>query len=435
MLLQSSLRLFRLVLGMTVLLLPLLTGCSDDSSTEPEVDPPVFVYVDIANGSPEGDGTQADPLAGIQEGIDLAVDLGGDVRVAQGLYLVNSSQGTSIRLDPAVSLYGGYLNDDGAWTRNADTYATIIRDVSMSGGDWADSRAAVVCRADTSGASSNALEGFRLEAGDGDGYAAAVFILEGATVTIRDCEIMIGAAERGYGIKNTSSDRESTAVVTIEDCHISGGAGGFEIVGIYVSRSNLVLLDTVVTGLSGTSRTFGVDCGYGDVLISGCTVEAGTAGQRTYGLYLNEAYRLVVTGCTVHGGSGGAGSIAIAAMDTEEDGEISNNLVDAGAGTQSVAFEMGWVEVNPSVDNNVFTATGGTDRYGIYERDNVSDPVSFTGNTFSAKLLSAPGDGVFYRDFSNNTTTDFSTIEEVNQLDENGFNPAGTVHDNTLGSR
>ena len=414
-------------------LLPLLLlGCSDDSSTEPEIDPAIFVYVDTVNGSPDGEGTKADPLAGIQVGISRAAELGGDLRVAEGLYLVNASQGSTIETDFAVDMYGGYRNSDGSWTRDPETYVTIIRDVSTAGGDYSDPRSAVVCVADASGAVTTVLDGFRIEGASGSGWTAAVFVREGATVTIRDCDIRVGAAERAFGIKNYSTDRASDALITVENCTVSGG-GGVEVEGIYVSRSHFTVRNTIVGDLTATSRVFGIDCGYGDVLITGCTVHAGTAPSRTYALYLNEAYNSAVTGCTIHGGHGTIGSYAIAAMDTEEASVIADNAIDGGTGAESVGIELGWVEVNPAVDNNTITASGGTDRYGIYERDNVSDPVSLTGNAFSAALLSAPGEGVLYRDRTGNTVTDIITIEALNQLDENGLNPAETVSGNTLG--
>ncbi len=432
MYLPKSSTVFRSTVAALVLLLLFLLGCSDDSSTAPEIDPPVFVYVDAANGSPEGEGTKADPLAGIQAGITRAAELGGDLRVAEGLYLVNASQGSTIETDAAVGMYGGYRNSEGSWTRDPEAHVTIIRDVSLEGGTYDDPRSAVVCVADTSGASTTVLDGFRLEGADGTGQSAAVFIREGASVVIRDCDIRVGAAARAFGVKNYSTDRESDALITIENCTVRGG-GGAEVEGIYVSRSHFTVSNTVVNDLTATNRIFGIDCGYGDVLITGCTVNGGTAPSRTYALYLNEAYTSAVTGCNIHGGHGQIGSYAIAAMDTEEASVIADNAIDGGTGAISVGIELGWVEVNPAVDNNSITASGGTDRYGIYERDNVSDPVSLTGNAFSAALLSAPGEGILYRDFTDNTTTDIVTIEALNQLDENGLNAAGTVAGNTLG--
>lgn len=66
---------------------------------------------------------------------------------------------------------------------------------------------------------------------------------------------------------------------------------------------------------------------------------------------------------------------------------------------------MGWVEVNPSVDGNLFRASGGQNRFGIQERDEVSDPVSLTENTFDAALLLGAGTSVFYSDYRANTRT------------------------------
>ena len=121
-------------------------------------------------------------------------------------------------------------------------------------------------------------------------------------------------------------------------------------------------------------------------------------------------------------------------MDTEEASSIAGNDIDGGSGTTSVGVELGWVEVNPAVDDNMLGASGGTDRFGIVETGNVADPVSLTGNTFGASLLAGGGLGVFYRDVTANTTTDITEIDAVNSLDEDGLNPAGTVSGNLLGN-
>lgn len=421
-----------LLIALAAVLLP--AACSDDNGTEPEVDDPVvYIHVDGTNGSPDGAGTAGDPLADLQAGIELAAAEQRDVRVAEGLYLVNSALGSAIAADSTVSLFGGYRNSDGQWSRDPETYVTIVRDVAVTGGTHDAPRCAIACDFGATAAPPPVIDGFRFEGGGGD-MSAAVFIGDGTSVTIRNCSLHVGAATRGFGIKNWSTDRDSPARVVISDCFVEGG-GGDQATGIYVSRSGLLIENTVVSGMIATSRVFAVDCGYGDVVISGCDISGGTAPNSTRGLYLNEAYTCSVTGCTISGGGGGGESYGIQAMDTEQESSISDNVIDGGSGTKSVALELGWVEVNPSVDDNVLTCTGGTDRYGIFETGDTADPVSLTGNSFRTTLLSGGGLGVLYHDFSANTATDIETIEALNRLDEDGLNPAGSVSDNVLSAR
>ncbi len=405
----------------------LLVGCgsSDHSDSDHSLPP---VYVDGTNGVLGATGTADDPLQSIQAGIALASTDGRDVYVAEGIYLVDGTAGDSVAMDPDVDVYGGYQNTAGVWTREIPTYITIIRDESNAGGTYDDPRRAVTCDFGTQAGTAPVFDGFTVEGGGG-ALSAGIFVGEDTSVTISHCVITVGSADYGIGIKNYSTNRSSQALVTIANCTISGG-GGTQTIGINVSDSNLTVRDTTVTLLTATNTSTGIDCGYGDVLIEDCTINAGTAASTTRGLYLNEAYLSTVTGCTIHGGSGAARSYGIQAMDTEDVSDITANTIDGGTGVTSVALELGWVEVNPSVDDNIFLASGGTDRYGIWETGNVADPVSLTGNTFSGSLLAGTGAAVLYRDFTANSVTDIITIDDVNALDEDGYNPAGTVFGN-----
>lgn len=410
-----------------------VAGCGGDNADFSVVSvSPGPVYVDGTNGTTGAAGTAKDPLQSIQAAITLAADEGRDVYVAEGLYLVDSSAGGSVTMAAGVNLYGGYRNAAGTWTRDSEAYVTTIRDEAAAGGTYDDPRRAVTCDFGLQAGAAPVFDGFTVVGGGGD-QSTGIFIGEDTSVVISNCVIEAGNATRGYGITNYSTNRSSEALVTIADCTISGG-GGDQVTGINVSNSNLTVRDTIITLLHAVNTSTGIDCGYGDVRIEGCTINAGIASNTTRALYLNEAYRSTVTGCTINGGDGGNASYGIQAMDTEDVSDITANTIDGGAGTLSVALELGWVEVNPSVDGNVLLASGGTNRYGIYETGNVADPVSLTGNTFSASLLAGSGTSVFYRDVTNNSVTNVSNINDVNSLDENGLNPAGSVSGNLAGS-
>lgn len=409
-----------------------ITGCGSDNSDFYDFRvSPEPVYVDGTNGTTGATGTAKDPLQSIQAAITLAATEGRDVYVAEGLYLVDSSAGGSITMAPGVNLYGGYKNAAGIWTRDIVTHITTIRDEATVGGTYDDPRRAVTCDFGPQTGDAPVFDGFKVEGGGGD-LSAGIFIGEDTSVVISHCVIEVGNATKGFGIKNYSTNRSSEALVTITDCSISGGSGD-QVTGIEVSNSNLTVRNTTITLLTAVITSTGIDCGYGDVHIEGCTINGGTATITTRALYLNEAYRSTVTGCDINGGSGGNASYGIQAMDTEDVSDITANTIDGGTGTLSVALELGWVEVNPSVDDNLLLASGGTDRFGIYETGNVADPVSLTGNTFSASLLAGTGTSVFYHDVTNNIVTNIINIDAINSLDEDGLNPAGSVSGNQAG--
>ena len=419
-------------LALAVLCLFFTVGCSDDDTVSgPDVNEPVFIYVDGVDGAADGAGTVAEPVLTIQAGIALcAAEERDGVRVAEGVYEVNSSTGSAIVMDPAVSIYGGFRNDAGQWARDPDLHRTTIRDLADAGGTYDAPRAAVACGYGSQAGDPPVIDGFRIEGGGGD-MSAGILVSEGSSVTVRDCVLRVGPAADGYGIKNYSTDRESGTRVTVVDCTIGGG-GGAGTTGIYVSRGDLTVVTTTVADLLATNRVFAIDCGYGDIVIADCHVSGGTAPGSTRALYLNEAFTSSVTGCAIFGGGGGSSSYGIQAMDTEGASQITGNEIDGGTGTTSVALELGWVEVNPAVDDNVFSASGGTDRFGVYETGNVADPVSLTGNTFDGSLLAGTGAGVFYRDVTANIVTEVSDIDSVNSLDDDGLNPAGTVTGNVV---
>ena len=402
-----------------------VAGCSDDDDSNSQG----YVYVDGTNGSAGAAGTAEDPLDDIQDGIDLAAAEAKFVRVAEGAYEVNSGVGTEIEMDPAVSIYGGYRNTDGQWDRDPLAFVTAISDLATTGGDYDIPRTAIECGYGLQEGDAPVIDGFLIESGEGD-YATGVFITEGSSVTISDCVFDIGSAQHGCGIKNYSSDRDSGTLITVENCLLGGGGGG-QTTAINVYRGDLTVRDSVIADLTATGYGCGIDCGYGDIVIADCEIDAGDAASATCALYLNEAFTSAVTGCTISGGTGNEGTYGIRAMDTEGPSSITGNTIDGGTGYGSTCLELGWVEVNPSVDGNVFSAAGGTDRFGVIERDNISDPVSLTGNVFDGSLLSGTGVGGFYRDCTGNILTDFIVIEDVNSLDENGYNPTGTVSGNT----
>ena len=406
----------------------LTAGCSnnDSTTTTDPLNENAFIFVDGINGTADGAGTRAEPLADLQAGIDLAAAQNKDVCAALGSYTLDSSTDSPIMMAPTVDLLGGYQNDAGQWSR-VDNYSSLT-DLATAGGAYDAPRAALSCTYGALGGQPPRIEGFVITAGDGE-VTTGIFVSEGSSVTIADCHLVVGNASYAYGIKNYSTDRESGTLVTVSGCTVSGGGGG-QVTGICVSDGDLTVTDSQIAGLTATQSVFGINCGYGDIVITDSFVSGGTAPNSTCALYLNEAFTSVVTACTLYGGDDGTVSYAIRAMDTEEASSISDNLIDGGTGDVSVGLEMGWVEVNPAVDDNKFRASGGNDRFGILETSAAADPTSLTGNTFDASLLA--GGGILYRDYTSSTTTDITFIDALNALDEDGLNPPGSVSGNVL---
>ena len=219
-------------------------------------------------------------------------------------------------------------------------------------------------------------------------------------------------------------------MITIRDCEVSGGGGG-SATGIYVSRSNVTIERTTVSGAAVSGAAFGIDVGYGDVIIVDCDIDAGV-GSSTYGLYLNEAYECTVSGCTIYGGDAFILSTGVSAMDSEASGSYHDNEIDGGTGPASIALDLGWVEANPAIEDNVLRCSGGIDRCGIWESCHEADPISLRRNAFDVSLLAGTGMSILYQDVTVGSYFGYTAIADVNALDENGRNPADSVEDNTM---
>lgn len=174
-------------------------------------------YVSSINGDDANDGTQADPVATIAEGIAHALLLGNGqaVFVAEGTY-------GKVTLEDGVSLLGGHQCDLGSctWTRDPAGYVSDIQNVDDEG-----------VYADILVTSATRVDGFTIT-----GYAnptptsntfVATVTLDGATPIFSNNKI-IGANRQCSGCDSVTFEvlgpsNDPVTGVLIEDNEITGG--------------------------------------------------------------------------------------------------------------------------------------------------------------------------------------------------------------------
>jgi hypothetical protein len=392
-----------------------------------------FVFVDGTNGTAAGTGTRADPLDTIPAGITQAKAEGKAVCVAEGLYAVDSSAGAPLAIDGAVSLYGGYRNAAGAWSRDIATYVTTLGDAATTGAGLS----AVACD-DGAGAGTPTLDGFALAGATAGTSGTCLRVTNDSSVTLSHCAFVIGATTSGNAVLTGGFVVRATGTITLTDCTISGG-GGTNVEAINVYRYNLTLNRVTISGLTGTSRVWAVDTGYGAFTVASCDIDPTTSApvNESRGLYINECFPYTVTNSTIRGGKGTSSCKAFDIMDTELIGGpclIQSNLIDAGSGATCIGIELGWAEIFPTISGNTFTGSGATARYGIYEDTDVAEPVAVYNNVFSSALASAASSHYLYRDLTGATVHLIDNAVDLNRIDENPqfYNPTLTVYGNTV---
>jgi hypothetical protein len=315
-----------------------------------------YVFVDVTNGSDGATGTKADPVDDINEGITLAESAGKDVCVAEGTYEVNYSSTTHVVMIEGVSIYGGYRNTDGTWTRDISTYSTTITDLSTQTG--MDNQA-VTCGSGIT--TDTKIDGFTINGGDGESSTGIYFYGGSPTVT--------------NNIVNGGSGTTTSGAIRV-----------------YSSATPNIMHNTL-NGGSGGDTSYGIICSDSDPYISNNTINGGT-------VYNSRGITTVASSPT-----------------------IENNIIDSGTGSNSrMAIQIGYSS-GPIIIGNTLRSSGSSTRWGIYESTATSVPQSVINNIFSSILT------ILYEDYDSGNKT---TIEQVNALDDDGYNPADSVYGNTF---
>ena len=418
-----------------------VAGCKKKSDDGPVADPAnptesFFVFVDGTNGDPAGAGTRVDPLDAIPDGIVQAKAEGKAVCVAEGIYAVDSSATAPLAIDGAVSLYGGYRNTAGAWSRDIASYLTTLADAATA--DGATSPLCAVACDYGAAAGTPTLDGFALVGAVSGGAGTCLRVTGDSSVNVSRCAFVIGATATGYAVHGHSHVVRATGTLTLSSCTVTGG-GGTTVEAINVYDYNLTLVDVAISGLAATNRVWAVDTGYGAFTVSACDIDAASpaAPNESRGLYINECFPYTVSNSTIRGGKGTNSCKALDIMDTELVGgpcRIQNNLIDGGTGATTIGIEVGWAEIFPSIVGNAFTGSGTTARYGIYEDADVAEPVSVANNVFDAGLADPGNSRYLYRDYSGGVEHLIGDVATLNAIDAAplDYNPAGSVYGNTV---
>ncbi len=190
-----------------------------------------------------GVGTKEDPMGDIQQAIDHAKAIwstASTVVVANGIYEVDSSNATQIKMAPNVSLYGGFSSD---WMkRDPFFYVTTIKDTSSSGGSSSDPNRAI--QAGSGVTVATVLDGFNILGGSGTG-SAAIFTNGGAALTISNNAIHGGSGSIGsLGIVNDGSSP------TLFNNTINGG-NSTETFGISNKNGSPKIFNNTINGGKG----------------------------------------------------------------------------------------------------------------------------------------------------------------------------------------
>jgi len=351
-----------------------VTGLGD-SITGPVEDPSPkeAVYVDGENGKYIGTGSQDDPVNSITLGLVMAREQGKTLCVAQGIYEVDSSYDTHLVMQEGVSILGGYLNNNGEWTRDPSKYITTIQDTVYQDQDDDSIRAAIECSNISNATVINGL----VIIGGNNGKKTAAILCDGGAPVISNCNIIAGNGEEAYGVYCSKSN------ATITDNQISGGNGvkiGVS-VAIYCQYSNALISKNIING--GDGRMFesnGINCSYSNPLISDNTIDGGNADD----------------------------AIAIKCYGSSQ----------------------------PIIENNTLKSSGRIQRYGIFETLNGDNPVSVKGNVFYASIYKSGSSG-FYHDSSStgavsDSDSNIYTISALNNMDDSGLNASGSVDNNSI---
>lgn len=502
-----------LIIGLLITAGCLMAACQPPLPTVDPAHPTeeFCVFVDIVTGTSGASGTRQDPVDDIREGIELAAFSLKAVCVAQGTYEVDSSLGTptNIVMVPGVSLYGGYQNDAGTWTRDPVAHPAIIRDLTLLAGSAV--RSAVTCGAGVS--RSTVLDGFEIHSGYGSlttaiycyqgsptisnnqlyGYQGAstgsynyvimcdqaspridtntlyggtnhehvgdISFLNGGTAYVVDNTILNGTPNVG-GLPQSCGIWIGGCAPTLRHNTIYGGSLGDQRFGIYVASADPVIVNNVVDpGMDAAESSVGIFClTDASPLIDDNVIKGGintTGGLESYGVVCYDGSHPIITNNVIQGGSSLSNTAGVLCQAASHP-DITDNIIWAGdeeAGTRHGVWSVGsspliarnifnsyaspsrGVSLDggsaPVITGNTFRAGPGDYRFGIFEVDSGSDPAAVTGNFFSTGLLSGTGSAL-YRDVTASVIHTRTTIEDVNNLDTDGYNPPNSVSGNSL---
>lgn len=392
------------------------------------VDTADAVFVDI-NFSGTHDGTAAYPFQHIEQGITEAQNQGySNVYVAVGSYNFSDS----ITMIEGISVYGGFNNDNGTWTRhpyqteaNRSTYLTEIK---FNGEDLpaVEAKASDITNA-------TVMEGFTIIGWLGT-YCYGILCESGASPTIQYNTITGGSSgsnsDYAHGIRITSSSPLVRYNV------INSGTASTYAYGIYIeySGSDPTIAYNTINGDNGTDWSHGIYASGANYNVHNNTITGGT-GYNSDGIYNSNSTGTIAFN-TIDGGSGSNNSTAFYAAQgtyTIENNtifggvspykysngivttngsntEILNNDIDGGEATYTYAIRI--IDSDSNIESNDIFGGGGSMAFGINSEDST---VAIQNNT-----IDGGGDGT-YKSVAINDSSLSSTIQN-NTIDAGSNN-------------
>jgi hypothetical protein len=315
-----------------------------------------LVCVSPTGSDVTGDGTRANPYRSIPHGIAQADLIGASsVLVADHVY----TYAAPVVLRPGISLYGGY--DPVTWERNWEAFGTTVRNSQTTGGTYGSPNAAFEASDPAITPSNTKVDGFRIHGGTG-AHSAGIYLENGASPTIRKCEIWANIAARSWG-----GIFAQNASPYVHENHIYGG-GSNESYGVHnAGGSDSIIFNNFIHGGFGTNVAEGINnhgSGTNPIIVN----------NEIYGGEFSSAANPVI------GINNNAGAAAL----------IWNNSIVAGLNADPAGAAYGIVDhdSNSDIVNNIIylTASAAGNRVGILEETTASDPLRLLNNVVSGDL-------------------------------------------------
>jgi len=352
------------------------------------------IYVSSVSGDDDNPGLPDKPKKTILAAIELMKDndLTGEVRVAEGTYLLAEDE--KIVIPEGVSIMGGY--QDKTWVRDYETYRTVIEKDPVTSAITVDIEEGVT--------RATVLDGLVINSGIG--MTTIAMVIKDASPTIRNCEI------DGYGaIEDSTAVWVEGGSPLLEYNIIYGGAGPDTSTCIVVTNgaSPVIRYNAMVPGVRSATLGIGINVIYSSPYIEGNVVMSDDGGSATVGIQ-NKGGSAEIYGNIIDGGSGSTYSIGILNNDDAQPRIVSNVIHGGFSDAMSRGMENsggaaplirnntisgGTCDIGSicianfsggsTIENNLLfsqASAGITSRYGVYQDDTLSVPVSARNNGF-----------------------------------------------------
>lgn len=366
------------------------------------------------SGNDTNNGSSETPVKSIAKAIEIAspVDF---ICVAEGEYESNET----ITIIANRKLYGGFSTD--FVDRDINAYKTILTDTRTTGGTDVDPLTGSpnpnkVIHFGTDVTRDAVLDGFTINAGGGE-YATAIFC-NGASPTILYNTINGGDVSQ----TGSSTDIESCAVYNYD------GASP-KIINNIINSGTADGTNTSNTNVYGVKNYSSIIIlAYNKIICNDITGDASISNvlnavenvMSDPEIFNNYIYTGSITGDT-------GITMTLGISNENSSPTIRNNTINGGSGPYFAVgvnnSYNGDLDGNtfPLIENNIIYTENGTSRYGIREKDALSEPASVkNNNVFNC-------DTALYKDNDGTTSTDLLYISDTGAFTDNDTTPTVTV--------